>query len=457
MITESHGTQDARLYEPAERLKPLLVPNLFAQFTALANEHKAANLGQGFPSFGSPDFLKKAVSEAMAGDIFADVWAPESLGNQYTRPGGDPALAEVISQVYSSRFGRKLDPLREVVTTIGAQEGLFTTLFALTNPDDEVVLLTPCFDAVIKSASAVGLTMKGVPMRPTKGGDESAVASSLCRASDWKVDLHELDAAITPRTRILMLNTPSSPLGKVFSFEEMSSIAAVVRRHPRLLVLADEVYERCVYDHREHVHFGSIAGMFERTISLFSAGKTFSCTGWRVGYAIAPPQLAAPLLASHAAVNFCVPTPLQKGIAAAFRVAEEQGYFMWLPKMMEGKRDALVKVLQEVGFKPVVPDGGYFVLCDATVALQAANIPVDSQALCPQTALDDRPDVQVCKWLTKEVGVTAIPVSPFFLPEERHLANSLIRFAFCKDEATLSLAAERLRLWHSSLNGIKNA
>merc|ERR1712150_208998 len=141
--------------------------------------------------------------------------------------------------------------------------------------------------------------------------------------------------------------------------------------------ISDEVYERTVYDDNEHIHFASLPGMFERTMTLFSAGKTFSCTGWRVGYVIAPPPLAAPLLASHAALNFCVATPLQKGVAGAFASAESEGYFDWLPKMMQGKRDSLVSVLEEVGLKPIVPEGGYFVLCDATILLKEASIVVD--------------------------------------------------------------------------------
>eukprot|EP00746_Dinoflagellata_sp_MGD_P062827 gnl/MRDRNA2_/MRDRNA2_26408_c0_seq1.p1 gnl/MRDRNA2_/MRDRNA2_26408_c0~~gnl/MRDRNA2_/MRDRNA2_26408_c0_seq1.p1 ORF type:complete len:432 (+),score=71.21 gnl/MRDRNA2_/MRDRNA2_26408_c0_seq1:141-1298(+) len=380
----------------------------------------------------------------MAGDIFAETGAPESLGNQYTRPGGEPGLAKKIAEVYSPRFGRVLNPMTDIVTSIGAQEGIFTALFAWTNPGDEVVIVTPCFDAVLKIADTIDIRTKSVTVKP------HVIESS--RSSDWKLDLTELEQAITPETRVLMLNTPSSPLGKVFSREELSSIAEIVLRHPKLLVISDEVYERCVYDGVEHIHIASLPGMFDRTITLFSAGKTFSCTGWRVGYIIAPAPLSQPLIASHAAMNFCVPTPFQKALTAAFDCAEKEKYFTWLPEMMQAKRDALVKVLEEVGLKPVVPDGGYFVICNATLAQNAAGISVNAVTLTSDTPLDQRPDVQVCEWLTKEVGVTAIPVSPFYLPEDRNQANYLIRFAFCKDEATLSLAYERLRKWHNGLD-----
>ncbi|CAK9073433.1 unnamed protein product [Durusdinium trenchii] len=431
--------QDAETFRPAKRLKAALAPNVFAQFTALAKQHGAANLGQGFPSFGSPRFLQDAVMKAMQGDVFATTGAPESLGNQYTRPGGEPNLAETLARLYGPRFNRTLDPLKEIVTTIGAQEAIFTSLFSWTDPGDEVLLFTPCFDAVVRSASTLQVKLIGVNLRPPCDGSTASL-------KDWSVNMEELERSITPQTRILMFNTPSAPFGKVFRQEELEAIAEVVRRHPRILVISDEVYERCVYDNVSHFHFASLPGMFERTMTLFSVGKTFSCTGWRVGYIIAPSSLAAPLLASHTAVNFCAPTPLQKASAAAFDQAEKEGYFEWFPKMMQEKRDFLVKVLQEVGLKPLVPEGGYFIICDATIFLEAAHI--DDDHVSAETPLDERPDVKVCKWMTEKVGVTAIPVSPFYLPESRHYANRLVRLAFCKDEATMSLAAERLKQWH---------
>jgi len=180
--------------------------------------------------------------------------------------------------------------------------------------------------------------------------------------------------------------------------------------------------------------------MYGRTLSLYSLGKTFCCTGWRIGYVVAPFELAAPLIASHAAMNFCAPTPLQKAAAIAIRRADEVGYYDWLAGVLKAKRDALVAVLREVGLAPMEPDGGYFVLFDAAVVLEAAGIQ-EPEGLGPQTMLDERPDVKACMWLTEHVGVTAIPVSPFYLPEDRHLENRLIRFAFCKDEATMSLAS----------------
>ena len=236
------AAMEADTFRPAKRLKAALAPNVFAQFTALANQHKAANLGQGFPSFGSPSFLKEAVQDAIAEDVFAETGAPKSLGNQYTRPGGEPNLAQSIARVYGPRFNRELDPLKEIVTTIGAQEAIFTTLFSWTDPGDEVILFTPCFDAVVKSASTLGVKLVGVNMRP-KGGTANGTsngAESSGSSGSWSVDMEELEAKISSKTRILMFNTPSAPLGKVFRRDELEAMAEVIKRHPRVLVISDE-------------------------------------------------------------------------------------------------------------------------------------------------------------------------------------------------------------------------
>eukprot|EP00913_Durusdinium_trenchii_P027283 g25597.t1 len=212
--------QDAETFRPAKRLKAALAPNVFAQFTALAKQHGAANLGQGFPSFGSPRFLQDAVMKAMQGDVFATTGAPESLGNQYTRPGGEPNLAETLARLYGPRFNRTLDPLKEIVTTIGAQEAIFTSLFSWTDPGDEVLLFTPCFDAVVRSASTLQVKLIGVNLRPPCDGSTASL-------KDWSVNMEELERSITPQTRILMFNTPSAPFGKVFRQEELEAIAEV--------------------------------------------------------------------------------------------------------------------------------------------------------------------------------------------------------------------------------------
>jgi len=301
-------------------------------------------------------------------------------------------------------------------------------------------VLEPCFDAFVKTAPINGLELVGVPLRQT------TPVGSRSSSADWKLDIAELKAAITPGTRLLMLNTPSSPVGKVFDREELEAIASVVREHENLLVVCDEVYEQAVFDGVEHISLASMPGMWERCLSLFSVGKTFCVTGWRLGYIIARPELTHTLQAIHAATNFCAATPLQRAAAHAFNVAEDYDYFNSLRATLQGKRDRLVDTLEDIGLNPVVPQGGYFALADSL----SEGSGLDPFQDLPTTPLGERADVQTCKWMTEHVGVTAIPVSPFYTAEHRHLGAALMRFAFCKDDDTLDTAMQRLRAWRAS-------
>jgi len=257
--------------------------------------------------------------------------------------------------------------------------------------------------------------------------------------------LQSLRETLTTNTKFLLLNTPSSPLGKVFSKEELEGIAGVVREFPNLMVLSDEVYEHMVFEGLQHEHFASLEGMFDRTVTLFSVGKTFSCTGWRLGYAIGPAHMINPIKALHAAVNFSTATPFQKATARAFTHADRTGYFEWLPKLLEGKRDKLTGAFGRIGMQYIQPQGGYFVVCDYHRFAHLASIRVgEGHTVPPDAPLEERPDVRFSKWLTAEVGVAPIPMSPFYPPEQRHFADGLIRFAYCKDEDTLNTAIERL-------------
>ena len=397
--------------------------NVFAEFTMLAMELDAVNLGQGFPNFPAPDFLKEAAARAVAENH-----------NQYTRPGGTPAVVEVLANFYSPRFGRTLNGMGEIVTVNGAQEGLYAIITAFCEAGDEVVCVEPYFDAYKNACTLVGATPVGVPLRRVRDTGHT---------SDYELDVAELERAITPRSKLLVLNTPHNPTGKVFSRDELEAVAAVVRRHPSLLVLSDEVYEFMCFDGLRHERFATLDGMWDRTFSLYSAGKTFSATGWRVGYAIAAEHLAAPLLKAHQAIPFCVATPLEVAVAHAFAAAEREGYFESLPARLQGYRDTLVASLRGAGMAPIVPEGGYFLMASTdTLAGPAGAAPVEASR--PDLPLGERRDFHINRWLTREVGVTGIPPSAFYSPENRHLADDIMRFAFCKDEATLAAAGERL-------------
>lgn len=383
---------------------------VFAEFTALADRHGAVNLGQGFPNFPAPEFIKQAAQDAIARDL-----------NQYTRSAGHPRLVEALAAKYSPLFARAIDPAREVVVTTGATEAIFASVQALVNPEDEVILVEPFYDSYPASVTMAG----GIPVFVPLRAEERAGS-----ASEWHLSIDELRSAISPRTRLLILNTPMNPVGKVFSHSVLLQISALAVEHD-LLVLSDEVYEWMVYG-GEHVRITTLPGMAERTITVGSAGKTFGVTGWKIGWAIAPPTIAHAILMAHQWIPFAVATPFQEAVAIGFEQADANGYFATMPAMYKCKRDMLVSALDAAGLNPVVPDGSYFVLVDT------GRIPV-------QVESGQRRDIAVCRWLTTQIGVAAIPLSPFYCAQHQSLSDSLARFCFCKTDAMLEEAASRLQ------------
>ena len=427
-------TLDTPIFQPAARVRGF-GETVFSEFTALAIQHGAINLGQGFPNFPAPDFIKQAALDAIGSDL-----------NQYARGVGHPRLVNALAQVYGPLFGRELDPMREIVTTTGATEGIFATIQALVDPGDEVILIEPFYDSYPAATIMAGGTPVYVPLRPALPSDNQGSETS---ANDWVLDRDELAAAFNERTRLVVLNTPQNALGKVFRRDELELIAELVQKHDAY-VLSDEVYEWMFYPETssqngaqngsaprkvEHVRIATLPGMWPRTVTLGSAGKTFSVTGWKIGWAIAPPALAHAIFMAHQWIPFSVATPLQEAVAAALEQVEARGYFEELRAMYHGKRDRLLAVLREVGLTPIVPDGSYFALVDTS----RLDVPIDT------SAPDARRDVAVCRWLTTEIGVGTIPPSPFYAPMDQHLTDNLARFCFCKTDEMLDAAAERLR------------
>lgn len=411
----SKSTAAAQPFLPATRVRGFGT-TVFAEYTALAIEHNAVNLGQGFPNFAAPDFIKEAAQAAIAADL-----------NQYARSAGHPRLINALAATYGPLFGRDLDPMQEIVVTDGATEGIYATIQALVEPGDEVILIEPFYDSYPASVIMAGGTPVYVPLRQPPG------ASS---ASDFALDMDELTAAISPRTRLIIINTPQNPLGKIFSRQELEQIAALAQEHD-LLVLSDEVYEWMVYTAPdgtpiEHVRMATLPDMWERTVTLGSAGKTFSVTGWKIGWTIAPRHLAHAIFMAHQWIPFAVATPLQEAVGAAFEEAPRQDYFNWLAQMYQGKRDKLLDVLNAVGLTPIRPDGSYFIIVDT----HDLDVPVPAGT---------RRDVAVARWFTREVGVAAIPPSHFYSEAHQHLTDNLARFCFCKTDDMLDEAAQRLR------------
>ena len=408
-------TTAAQSFLPATRVRSFGT-TVFAEYTALAIEHNAVNLGQGFPNFAAPDFIKEAAQAAIAADL-----------NQYARSAGHPRLVNALAATYGPLFGRELDPMQEIVVTVGATEGIYATIQALVDPGDEVILIEPFYDSYPASVIMAGGTPVYVPLRQQP---------NATHASQFALDMDELAAAISPRTRLLVINTPQNPLGKVFSRQELEQVAALAQQHD-LLVLSDEVYEWMVYPALDgtpiqHVRMATLPGMWERTITLGSAGKTFSVTGWKIGWVIAPPHLAQAVFMAHQWIPFAVATPLQEAVGAALEEAPRQNYYSWLAKMYQAKRDKLLDVFNEVGLTPIRPDGSYFIIVDT----RDLDVPVPDGT---------RRDVAVARWFTREVGVAAIPPSHFYSEAHQSLTENLARFCFCKTDETLDEAAQRLR------------
>ncbi|KAH6563285.1 hypothetical protein BASA50_002371 [Batrachochytrium salamandrivorans] len=384
---------------------------VFAKFTALANKHKAINLGQGFPTLPVADFITQEGVKAVS---------TNGLLHQYTRSEGHSKLVQGLASFYSPKLNRQIDPLTEIVTTVGATEAIYSTIQAFVDVGDEVILMQPFYDSYPASITLAG----GKPVVVSL----STPAGKRGRASDWVLDMNELRKAITPKTKMIMLNNPHNPLGKIFTREELMAIAAIAREFD-LLVIADEVYETLAFSDSvsPFIKFASLPGMFERTITLGSVGKAFGITGWKIGWAIAPPSLSRAIWLVHQFIPFSVATPLQEAVAESLRIAQTTSYFEDTSRQYESLRDLLYDGLESAMFNPMRPDGGYFIIADVSKIQAEWNIQGDFS-----------------KFLTTEVGVTSIPVSAFYQPQDQDKVSHLVRFAFCKDRSTIEAALSRI-------------
>ncbi len=366
--------------------------SIFAEMTALARRHDAVNLGQGFPNFDGPDFVKQAAIDAL-----------RAGHNQYAPMPGLPALQQAVADHQRRFYGLSYDPASEITVHAGATEALCATIAALLDPGDEAVVFEPFYDAYLPGIAMAQAEARIVPLTPPR----------------FRLDAAALEAAISPKTRLVLLNSPSNPAGSVFTRGELEAVAALAVRHD-LVVVTDEVYEHIVFD-GAHVPMASLPGMRERTVLISSSGKTFSLTGWKVGWACAAPELTDAVRAVHQFVTFAVSTPFQHAVAAA--LATGDAYYTALLDDYRSRRDRLCDGLEAAGLDVIRPAGTYFALADVR----------------PRGFEDDR---AFCRHLVESIGVAAIPVSAF--AKDGRLGH-LVRFAFCKDDATLDEALRRLR------------
>jgi N-succinyldiaminopimelate aminotransferase len=382
---------------PATRVAGL-GETIFAEMSALAAATSSVNLGQGFPDTDGPPALLEAAREAIA-----------TGHNQYPPGIGVPELRHAIAEHQHRHYGITLDPDREVLVTTGATEALTAALLAFVEPGDEVVALEPFFDSYPAAVQLAGGTLRGVILRPP----------------EFSVSAQALEAAITGRTRVLVLNTPHNPTGAVLSHHEVAAVAAVARRHD-LLVISDEVYEHLTFDGRRHVPISTLPGMAERTLTASSAGKTFSVTGWKIGWLTGPEPLVRAARSVKQYLSYVSGAPLQLAVAAVLTTHDE--WVADLRDSLQQRRDLLVAGLLDLGLETYTPAGTYFAISDVR-----------------SWGYED--GAQLCRELPGRAGVVAIPCSAFYdqhrLDGESH-GRSLIRWTFSKAEPTLRQALDRL-------------
>jgi len=440
----------------APRLDGLDKPTVWHEFSPLATKYKSINLGQGFPDWEPPNFVIQSMIQSIDSKY-------KRNANQYARSASHLPLAKILAEEYTIKLGlgRDINPETEVATAVGCSNALYCALQGLVSSGDEVIMLEPAFDIYMAQVKITGATSKFVPLRYNKQSDNE---DGLLHANDvFTLDMNELENAINDRTKVLILNSPHNPTGKIFSRDELNQISGILKKYPNIVVLSDEVYEYITFDpdNSPHIPIASIPGMYDKTLTLSSSGKTFSATGWKIGWAIGPPHLVRAVTSVQQWVNFCAPTPNQDAIALCLQKAKEgpyydeitkneyQNYYAYLASEYLRKRDILLNTIQKyTPMTPIIPSGGFFIMAD-TSNISNEIYPSFSSYLNDSTeAMPTNPmprDWAMSRWMTKEVGVTAIPPSAFYEVDHCYLGKDLLRFAFCKNDHTLLEAEARFQ------------
>jgi aminotransferase len=368
--------------------------SVIREMTRLALHHRAVNLAQGFPDFPAPAAVKAAAQAAIAQEC-----------NQYSITWGAKPFRDAIAAYYHRFYGISIDPEREITVCCGSTEGMIASLLALIDPGDEVIVFEPFYENYWPDSQLSGAVCRYVTLHPP----------------EWRFDPDELRAAFTPRTRAVILNTPNNPSGRVFSQEDIALIGRLCMENDALFI-TDEIYEHIVFDGERHAPPIAINGLRDRCILANSLSKTFSVTGWRTGWVLAPPELTASIRKVHDFLTVGAATPLQMAGITALELPDS--YFAELAQSYADKRDLLLGILGEAGFRCFLPKGAYYIMCDIS-------------------AFGFVDDVAFCRHLVEDIGVAAVPGSSFF--SDPAAGSHLVRFCFAKKRETLEAAAERLQ------------
>ncbi|KAH6915312.1 PLP-dependent transferase [Coprinopsis sp. MPI-PUGE-AT-0042] len=398
-----------------------LAQDVWSIFAAANLPADCINLGQGYMNFAPPAWVTEAAGEALG------AVAP----NHYSHPRGRIRLREALKEFYSPLLNRDLDVESEILVTSGANEGQYSVFTAFLETGDEVIMFEPFFDQYLPSVTFNGGKPVYVPLHPP-------TSSSLQSSSgEWTIDFDELKRAVTPRTKMIIVNTPHNPVGKVFTRAELEGIAAIAEEH-NLLVMSDEVYDCLVFDDKEHVRIATLPGMWDRTVTVGSAGKAFAATGWRIGWLMGPPSIIQPTLAATTRIVFCSNSPLQEAAAAGLEQAKKRRFFETQLQEYTERRTILCNAFDKLGLKYSLPEGSYFVLLDIS------NVKFPDDYPFPKSVLGRGRDFKACWFIAVEIGVSSIPVSEFYCEEHATIGEAYARFAFCKDTETLQKAAAKL-------------
>ncbi len=371
--------------------------SVIREMTRLNNLYGGVNLAQGMPNFPPPKELLEAAHHALEGEF-----------HQYAITWGTPSLRRAVAAKFEKFYGEAVDPERQVTVCCGSTETMLATLLAILDPGDEMIVFEPFYENYGPGAIIAGAEPVYVPLEPP----------------DFTFDPHRLARAFGPRTKAIILNSPSNPAGKVFSRKELEIIADLCLRHHAIAV-TDEIYEHIVFDGLRHIPIATLPGMAEWTVTISGVSKSYSVTGWRIGYAVAPPEITLGIRRAHDFITVGAPHPLQEAAVAALTLPES--YYTWLSEMYQGKRDLLLGLLEKAGFKCFNPSGAYYILTDAAHFLREFN--------CPD-------DTAFAMYLVKEIGVATVPGSSFYAHPE--LGRTEIRFCFPKTDETLREAGQRL-------------